>query len=89
MPTVISILAGVYIVAMSCFLKTTPGESGPYPPGDERVKREATPVKRILVILLGLLLLTYGVFQVVEARKHPEHAGNGGARHAVPAQIRA
>ncbi len=74
MSNVIYVLAGVYIVAMGWFLKTVPGESGPYPGGDERAKREATPIKRILVIALGLLLLTYGVFQLVDARKHPEHA---------------
>ena len=71
MSNVLYVLAGIYIAAMGFFLKTVPGESGPFVSGDERVKREATPVKRILVVGLGLLMLTYGVYEVVQARRHP------------------
>ncbi len=73
MSNVIYVLAGVYIIAMGYFLKTTPGESGPYQAGDERVKQEATPLKRIVVVAFGLLLLVYGVFKLVDARAHPEY----------------
>ena len=70
MSNVLYILAGIYLAAMGFFLKTVPGESGPFVSGDERVKQEATPVKRLLVIALGLLMLVYGVYEVVEARRH-------------------
>ncbi len=73
MSNVIYVLAGVYIIAMGYFLKTTPGESGPYPAGDERVRRQATPLKRIAVVAFGLLLLMYGVSKLVDARAHPEY----------------
>ena len=71
MSNVLYILAGVYLIAMGYFLKTTPGESGPFVSGDERVRQVATPAKRIMVIAFGLLLLVYGVFQVAQARRDP------------------
>ena len=74
MANVLYILAGVYIIAMGYFLKTVPGESGPFVAGDERVKQQATPLRRLIVIALGLLMLVYGVFEVVQARNHREYS---------------
>ncbi len=68
------VLAGIYLIAMGYFLKTTPGESGPFVGGDERVKQVATPAKRIIVIAFGLLMLVYGVYEVVQARAHRDRA---------------
>ncbi len=76
MSNALYIIAGVYLVAMGYFLKTTPGESGPFVSGDERVKQVATPARRIIVVAFGLLMLVYGVYEVVQARAraHRDHA---------------
>ena len=85
MSNVLYILAGVYIIAMGYFLKTVPGESGPFIAGDERVKQQATPVRRLIVIALGLLMLVYGVFEVVQAREHREHTWHNANAPTSPA----